>query len=227
MKIQDVQACPLCWPEGWPRTPAHVQEAGNQFKVAGDAPEGLGWRPRRFITFERARRLLRDELGRLGATNVVLSTNVPLRNDGEPRSSHADKRQADPGVAVYFMLKGRQMVMAQDSYSWLAANTRSLGLAIEALRSLERHGGGKMMERAFAGFAALPAPDGVMPKRAWWVVMNYSEDPDERLDLSPDEVDARFRVLAKRRHPDVHGGSIEAFQELQDARDEAIKALGG
>lgn len=225
MKIEDVQSYPLCWPDGWPRTPNHVRDAGNHFKVQGDAPPDQSWRPRRPITFDRARRLLRDELGRLGAENVVLSTNIPLRNDGEPRADQAERKIPDPGIAVYFMLKGRQMVMAQDAYTWLGANTRSLGLAIEALRSLDRHGGGKMMERAFAGFAALPAPDGVNPKRPWQTVLNYSLDPDDLSDVSPDEIDARFRTLAKRRHPDVPGGSKEAFQELQDARDEAVRAL--
>ena len=33
------------------------------------------------------------------------------------------------------------MVMATDAFSNIAANVRSLGLAIEALRQLERHGG--------------------------------------------------------------------------------------
>ena len=95
------------------------------------------------------------------------------------------------------------------------------------MRQLERHGGGTMMERALAGFTALPAPEGSTPKRAWWVVFNYSEDPDEHLDLSHDEIEARFRTLAKRRHPDVPGGSAEAFQELQDAREQAVKELAG
>ena len=47
--------------------------------------------------------------------------------------------------------------MACDCFGSAAANMRLPGLAIEAMRRLER-GGGAMMERAFSGFAALPPP---------------------------------------------------------------------
>lgn len=225
-----IEAYPLCWPEGWPRTPTHVRDVGAKFK-GGDVYEGYGenkrYVGRKMITFDRARGLLRDELDRLGAKAVIMSTNARLRADGEARSDDAERRSIDPGIAVYFTLKGKPMVMAQDAFTTLAANTRSLGLAIDAIRSLERHGGGTMMERAFAGFTALPAPEGSQPKLAWWVVMNYSEDPAVRADLSVEEIEARFKVLAKRRHPDVDGGSSAAMAELNQAREDAVRDLGG
>lgn len=227
-KNQGVEACPLCWPDGWPRTLAHLRDDGARFKT-GDGYEGYGegrkYIGKKIISFDRARRLLSDELDRLKAKSVVLSTNVPLRLDGQPKAGDV-RASVDPGVAVYFMLKGKPMVMAADGYLTIGANLRSLGLAIEALRQLERHGGGVMMERAFAGFTALPSPEGSKPKRAWWVVLNYGEDPEARLDLSVDEVEARFRTLAKRRHPDVTGGSAELMAELNEARGDAIRELG-
>lgn len=231
MRPEEVQAYPLCWPDGWPRTPERLRDDGVRFK-AGEIYEGYGenrrYVGRRPITFDKARRLLRDELDRLGAKSVIMSTNAALRNDGEPRSDSASRRMDDPGIAVYFTLKGKPMVMAQDAFSNLAANTRSLGLAVEALRALDRHGGGTMMERAFAGFTALPAPEGSRPKRAWWTVLNYGEDPEARADLSVDEVRARFRTLAKRRHPDnPDGGSTEAMAELNEALEDAVRDLGG
>lgn len=228
-KITEVQAYPLCWPEGWPRTPEHIRDDGARFK-SGDVFEGYGeqrrYVGRKPITFDKARRLLRDELERLGAKSVVMSTNAALRLDGEPRGNAAEKRSIDPGIAVYFTYKGKPMVMAQDAFATLAANTRSLGLAIDAMRSLERHGGGTMMERAFAGFTALPPPEGSQPKRAWWTVMNYSADPDERIDLTIDEVKARYRALAKRRHPDADGGSEALMAELNVAMEDAERNLG-
>ena len=227
---QEIEAFPLSWPEGWNRTSKHLQKDGAQFK-SGDVYEGYGdqrrYIGRRMISFDRARTLLTDELDRLKARGVILSTNVPLRLDGNPRADAASRRMDDPGVAVYFQLKGKPMVMAADAYSNIAANLRSLGLAIEALRQLERHGGGVMMERAFAGFTALPAPEGAAPKRAWWTVLNYGEDPETRLDLSAEEVDARFKTLAKRRHPDADGGSTELMAELNQAREDAMRDLGG
>lgn len=228
MRPEEVQAYPLCWPEGWPRTPDHIRKTGAQFKVPGQPAPGQTWKPMRPITFDRARKMLREELGRLGAVGVVVSTNARVRaSDGEARADDAEKRLEDPGIAVYFQLKGKPMVMAQDAYNSLAANCRSLGLAVEALRSLDRHGGGKMMERAFAGFTALPAPEGSAPKRAWWVVLNYGEDPEARADLSVEEIEARYRTLAKRRHPDTDGGSAELMAELNQAREDAVRELGG
>lgn len=227
-KIEDVQAYPLCWPEGWPRTPQHLRKDGNQFGTmerVNSSATSSGWMSKRPITFDRARKMLRAELDRLGAKGIVMSTNAALRNDGEPRADAAEKRSMDPGIAVYFTYKGKPMVMAQDAFQTLAANAKSLSLAIDAIRSLERHGGGQMMERAFAGFTALPAPEGSQPKRAWWAVLNYSADPDERADLSLDEVRARYKTLAKRRHPDADGGSHELMSELNQALEDAALEL--
>jgi hypothetical protein len=200
MNMEDAVAFPLHWPVGWPRTPENKRDDGARFK-GGDVYEGYGesrrYIGRKMISFDRARQLLREELDRLKAKNVVLSTDVPLRQDGEPYAG-ALSRRMDPGVAVYFTLKGKQMTMAQDAFARIEANMRSLGLAIEALRQLERHGGGTMMERAFAGFTALPAPEGSKPKRPWWIVLNYGDSDEARADLSVEEVEARFKTLAKK-----------------------------
>lgn len=218
------EAYPLTWPQGWPRTPEGKRGADNRFGSMA-VQHGNTWRSRGRITPDVARKSLRQELGRLGARNVVISTNIPVRQDGEMHAGMADRKVADPGIAVYFSLKGKQMVMAQDAYVSIAGNMRSLALAIEAMRALERHGGGTMMERAFGGFAALPGPEGSKPKRPWYIVLNYGESDEARADLSVEEIEARYRTLAKRRHPDAEGGSTEAFQELTEARDEAVRYL--
>ena len=79
-------------------------------------------------------------------------------------------------------------------------------------RAIERHGGGQILERAFTGFTALSGPD--------------TRDPFAILGLRPgasrEDVQAKFRTLAKDRHPDA-GGSDEEFQALQRARDEALR----
>ena len=107
------------------------------------------------------------------------------------------------------------MVMACDRFERIAANMRSLGLAIEAMRQLERHGGGVMMERAFAGFAA------IAPPRDWRRVLGF----DQLHTPDAETIDARFKQLAKTHHPDV-GGSEAAMAELNAARTAALEAVG-
>lgn len=191
------EAFPLQWPEGWPRTPSWKRESDNRFggKVYG-------------LTMGRARDQLIAELQRMGAGSVVISTNVELRLDGLPYSKQ--KLLDEPGVAVYFMFKKRPMVMAVDRYTSVAGNMRSLTLAIEAMRQLERHGGGTMMERAFTGFAAIAPPDW---KKPWREVFGVT--PDWRGDIT-----ALYREKAKNRHPDA-GGSDQLMAELNVAYAEA------
>lgn len=171
----------------------------------------------RTLNFDEARKLLSDELARLKATNVVISTNLPLRLDGFPRAEAARSRIEDPGAAVYFTLKGRQMVMACDRYNLLAANVRSIGMAIEAMRQLERHGGGVMMERAFEGFAALPPPGYVRP---WRDVLNLGDGT-----ITGEMISTAYRKMAKLKHPD-NGGTATAMAELSAARDAAMQEIG-
>jgi hypothetical protein len=161
----------------------------------------------------RARDQLVDELCRLGATNVIVSTNVALRQDGLP---YADNRQiADPGIAVYFSWNKRPMVMARDKFRSVAGNIRSLTLAIEAMRQLERHGGSTMMEKAFQGFAALAPPNW---KKPWREVFGIK--PDWHGDIT-----TLYREKARNRHPDA-GGSDTLMAELNVAYGEAKRELG-
>jgi hypothetical protein len=194
---------PLAWPPGWPRTsPCGREDSRNRFKGYGGQP----------VTFETARKKLCDELEKLRASTIVISTNLPLRNDGFPRAEAARMRVDDPGVAIYFALKKRPMVMACDRYDAPSANLRSVGLAIEAMRQLERHGGGAMMEKAFEGFAALPAP------MDCWQVLGIPANSDRAM------IEATFRSLAQQHHPD-RGGSTAKMAEINQAREAALKGF--
>jgi hypothetical protein len=201
-----VLAFPLAWPQGWPRTPEHARETDHQFT---QTDRNTGYRVP--VSLEYAYSLLRDELMRLKAANVVVSWNYRYDQYGFPiETAFAPK---DQGVAVYFALNGRPMVMACDRYQRAAANLRSLGLALEAMPQLARHGGGVMMERAFAGFAALPRPP------SCWDVLGVEEG------ASRIEIDQAFRNRAKIMHPDTGGGSDHAMAELNAARGQALKEI--
>lgn len=229
------EAYPLQWPPGWPRTSSLLRQDGARFK-GGDpyrtdpaAPNGRRYVGKRLPTFEEARVRLLEELLRLDQANrpadVVLSSNLPVRRDGGVYSDVARRRIDDPGVAVYFAVKGRKMVMAQDAFDTVAANVSSLRLAIEAMRTLERHGGGTMMEKAFTGFAALPPPS---PGKPWREVLQF--DPDDKPDA--DRVTSRYRRIAMElhgEHPDgVLGAAArdERMKELNVARDAALREVG-
>jgi hypothetical protein len=190
------EAFPLSWPQGWPRTPA-----GRRKKSKFGSNLGISQHTK-----------LRNELRLLGATHVVISSNVAIRGDGLPYAAEGRRRYDDPGVAVWFVLDGKSRSMARDPYHTPWENVRSLVLAIEAMRSLERHGGSAMVERAFEGFAALPAPKA---KRHWADVLQVTRTATTEI------IQANFRRLARDRHPD-RGGSGELMAELNQAREEAL-----
>lgn len=195
-----VESYPLEWPAGWPRTAAHKRSKSRFGKNLGFS---------QIIE-------LKEELRRLGARDVVVSSNVPIRNDGLPYANEMKRKIDDPGVAVFFVLNGKPLSMARDSYLTPYENVRSLVKAIDALRGIERHGGATMMERAFSGFTALAAPE---VKRDWWDVLQV------RRDSTKETIMFNYRALARDRHPDA-GGSDQQMAELNAARDEAFRHIG-
>ena len=184
------EAFPLAWPTGYPRTEAYKRRRAN-FKA---------------FSFAQARDTLIAEIRRLGARNPVLSTNVPLRRDGLPYANSGLMK--DPGVAVYFTLKERQLVLACDRWDKIEDNMRSIELTIDAMRGMERWGCSDMLNRAFTGFTALPEP----PKKQSWQEIFGTADPIKAED--------QYRQLMKQAHPDL-GGSHERAQELNKAIEEA------
>lgn len=190
------ESFPLAWPAGWPRTSMHQRGASRFGKNIG---------------YNQIREL-QDELRRLGAQNVVISSNVPVRNDGLPYSDAARRRYDDPGVAVYFTLRGKQLSMARDRYWTPWENIRSLVLAIDAMRSIDRHGGSTMMEKAFDGFAALPPPD------SCWKILGLNEQSDRV--LSRDDVMNTFRQRVREGHD-----TRADMDRLVKARDEALEKI--
>lgn len=218
---------PLRWPDGWRRTPSQNRSRGDAFRTNGFGESRVG--KSILPTFSTGRDDVLEELRKLGATKgtIVISSNVPVNQDGSVKSNTNPNRQIDdPGVAVYFSRKGRTFIIAQDAYLTLGVNLRSLALALGAMRTLERHGGGTMAGKAFDGFSALPPPANVKPKRPWWKVLRFPDNAEDRDLLSPAEIKARFKTLAKKYHPDA-GGNDDEMAELNIACDEAIAEIEG
>jgi hypothetical protein len=177
-----------------------------------------GWRSRDQLTIAQAVKRLELELERMGAREMLISSNLKLRLDGMPLSAQAQPR--DAGVAVYWKdRKGRERCMAIDRYTKVEQNIAALAASLEALRAVERHGGAAIIERAFTGFTALPAPIVAGMKRDWREVLEISAaSPTAAL------VNSAYRGLASKHHPD-RGGSAEKMAELNRARDEALQEI--
>lgn len=206
-----IAAYPLQWPEGWPRTsyfsriPGRFSTKRNSRSTAQDLTVADG-----------VERVL-DELNRfgIGREDIVISTNLKTRLDGLPRSDQ--KAPEDPGAAVYWETrKGQRKVMAIDQYLKVADNLAAIAATLDAMRAIERHGGAQILDRAFTGFTALPAPGA---KRHWREVLGVG--PLER-DMAV--VRLAFKRAASGAHPDK-GGSHDAMTELNAALAAADKDL--
>lgn len=185
-----MESYPLHWPDDRPRT-KHPKR--SRFEV----------------TLAQARDELLREIELMGGQYPVISSDMPFRRDGLPYSKMPEPK--DSGVAVYFQHKGQSKAFTCDRWDRVKDNIRAIQKTLEALRGIERWGVTEAMERAFAGFDALPPP------KSW---RDFFGDV-----RTPDDLKRRYREQAKKMHPDS-GGSEAAMAELNAHYQEAVKALG-
>lgn len=220
-----IDAYPLHWPAGWPRTPSadrararfnRSERAYSSF-VGADGKRS-SWMTKRDLTVSMALGRVQQELERLRAADVVVSTNVELRNDGLPRSGR--RAPDDPGVAVYWKSKdGEAQCMAIDIYDTVAGNLAAVAASIEALRAIERHGGAQILKRAFTGFRALPTSTtaALNATTAAEVLARRTGRASEIILKDREVARVAYREAASRAHPDA-GGSTSDFHLIQEAR---------
>ena len=194
-----IESYPLYWPEGWKRTDPARRKAQPLFRK----------------NFGGNRDELLTEIDRLGGRKIILSTNIPLRNDGLPYATFREPQ--DPGVAVYFDYRDRPMCFACDQYAHVTENVRAIALTIGALRGMERWGASDMMERAFRGFAAIED----QTFRSWREILGFKPGAP----VAKNDIADAFRRRAQVHHPDK-GGDPGKFRDLIAARDRAMAELG-
>jgi hypothetical protein len=156
------------------------------------------------------------ELDLLGASSVVISTNMQTRLDGLPYAKQREPE--DSGVAVYFMLNGEQECIPCDKWDTVAQNLRAIALTIEALRGLDRWGAKEMVNAAFRGFKALP--ESVItppPSTDWYTVLGVSPE------ATREEIKTAYRRMAAATHPDA-GGDTEQFTRISKAYHQGLEA---
>jgi hypothetical protein len=145
--------------------------------------------------------------GPRAAATLVLSSNVTLGRQQPP----------DPGVVAYLTWDGQQIAIPCDRWMTVAHNVQAIALTIEAMRAMERHGAKHMIKAMFQGFTAIRGPG---PK-PWREIMGIAIDSP----VTRDQINERFRLLARSHHPDV-GGSEARMAEINAARDAGLREIG-
>lgn len=211
---------PLTWPTGWKRTATHQRERArfsNGERQYSNTLGGSSYMRQRDLTISDGTKRVLDALRILGVADgdAIISTNLQLRLDGLPRSGQS--APDDPGVAVYWERSGdhEQKCMAIDRYDRVADNLAAVAATLEAMRAIERHGGAQILDRAFTGFTALPAPGATTSH--WRTLFG---DIGTRAEL-----DAQYRKLRSYHHPDK-GGDSGMFHTVQKAYEQACQEIG-
>ncbi len=212
-----INAFPLQWPEGWPRSKVreHARFHAKDRKYSSDGQHS--WGVKKVLTITDSLDRVLAELERFGINreDIVIPTNVPTKLNGFPRSDSGNP--TDPGVAVYWQpKKGPMKVLAIDRFFRVADNLAAVAGTLAALRSIERWGGGPILDRAFTGFTALPGPDTHKP---WREVLGVSASERDR-----DRIKAAYRAAANLSHPDK-GGNSERMAEVNKAWERAQEEL--
>lgn len=169
----------------WPYPPAK-RLPGDRFRS--------GW--------EGALELLEEEIDRLKGSDVVIGVVVDDAQIGLSGNLKAGGRTSfkHRGVEVSFDTPSRgRLVFHTDAYDTVTANLRAIGLGLEALRAVDRHGITTSAEQ-YAGFAALPA----------------NTLADRGRDLA--QAAGGLTQALKKHHPD-HGGRQEDFLAVQAYRE--------
>lgn len=146
--------------------------------------------------------LLQRELEKLGASSIVIGCGLreqDIRNDGWPRTGA--RVPEHPGVEVSFDSPHGRLVYATDVCEFWEHNVRAIGLGLEALRAVDRHGITSSGEQ-YAGFKSLPAAGQGTVRRGEELVREHGS----------------VREALKATHPD-HGGDPADFHAVQSYRE--------
>lgn len=197
------QPTPLQWPAGFART---RQRTHGRFR----------------LTFPAALKSLHAAMQNRGLARheYVISSNLPLKNNGDPTPVSASVQ--DTGIAVYWKEKNKPIrVVACDQFWGAHQNLRALALTLEHLRNMERWGCTQLVEHIMDSGFALPGPgqtstgtgDGmpvdVEPTKEWCHPL-----------VTPDLVAVIYKNFAKKWHPD-QGGSTAMMAQLSLAKAQA------
>lgn len=148
---------------------------------------------------------------RLGETDVVISSNIPLNKNNYPRADYSRSVITDYGVAVYFKHDRENVVLCCDKWRSIENNLKAIAITIEDMRRIERNGVSDFIKKSFQGFKQLESGP------AWWSTLGLSAQPKDYSDAM-----AAYKRLSMTAHPDK-GGTVDAMAALNHAIDQAKK----
>lgn len=160
-------------------------------------------------SIDRASEELFNELKRLGAKDLVISTNLKQKMRGE--GFYSNQNVDDVGIAIYCNIKGDAKVMACDKWDQVEHNIWALAKSIEAIRGLERWGGTEFLDGLFTGFKALPAGSGMTTVYSYFDGITNLE-----------ELKKQYHKLARELHPDMPTGSHEKFVAMKQQYEDLL-----
>ena len=198
-----IEAYPLQWPLGYKRTPA-----GDKKHAAFQT------------SFAKARDEIIFHLKKMRGSDIIISSNVPLKRDGTPYSVPFGQYKNitdDTGIAVYFIFNKEQKVICCDAYLSLDDNMQAINRTVEALRGIDRWKCSDIINQTFTGFKALPEKISVNG-HAWFEILEVKQTADAN------EIKEAFRKKAMQYHPD-RGGNIEMFDSIQKAYQQGLSLL--
>ena len=207
--MAEITRNPLCWPNNVPRTAPHKR--GRPLFDERTIASAVDFVLSEINRLNKRRWDWNDD-------KVVISTNLRLNRDQMPASNQAEP--ADTGAAVYFTLRfwrnGKQFerpcVLTCDRWCKVSFNLWAIAKDIEAQRARERWGS-TSTEQAFQGYLAIPEKCG---GPAWWTTLGVPTT------ATRSEIEAAYKSKSKLVHPDMQGGSHDAYVALQTAFDQAM-----
>ena len=166
--------------------------------------------------------LLEYELDKLKAKHITVEAYFrrdQIRNDGWPLGR---ENPSGPGVILSFTGKTGELSFPCDTYKTFDDNMRALGLALEALRAVDRYGVTQHAEQ-YKGWAKLPPATENMraAEGLAFVSLHSGIQPNE-----PSMFEKAYRIAAKKLHPDnPETGNQGQFIILQQAKESVSREL--
>jgi hypothetical protein len=139
----------------------------------------------------------------------VISSNVPLRQDGNPRADYLRREISDKGVAVYFVRRGRMVCLACDKWDSVEHNLWAICKTIDNMRMLPQWGCSDILDRTMVGLGELPM---IATGIDIWSILDMEATTDK------EAIQARYKELAKKFFSDEL-----KIRDLNTARDAALR----